>query len=93
MKGSTAEEFGGLLTDEFERWNALKRLLGPRLGSISPRFNQGPIRKSISMCVVFDKLREPLIGFLLRALKRLEINVDHAEATAVAFRPLKIIEQ
>ena len=28
VKGSTAEEFGRLLTDEFERWNAVREAAG-----------------------------------------------------------------
>ena len=50
-------------------------------------------RRSISARLVSDKFREPLIRRLGRALERLEIDVDHAEAAVVAFRPLEVIEQ
>jgi hypothetical protein len=47
----------------------------------------------ISALMVFDEVREPVIGHLRRALERFKINVDQAETAAVTFRPLEIIEQ
>src|SRR5262249_41449604 len=43
--------------------------------------------------LVSDELGEPSIRRLGRALERLEVDVDHAEAAAVAFRPLEIIDE
>src|SRR5262249_57759537 len=42
---------------------------------------------------ISDELREPLIGCFGRALERIEIDVNHAEAAAVAFRPLEVIDE
>src|SRR5215472_12207562 len=50
-------------------------------------------RGSISARLISDEFREPSIGRLGRALERLEIDVDHAEAAAVAFRPLEVINE
>src|SRR5215468_9592621 len=50
-------------------------------------------RGSISARLTSDELREPLIGRLGRSLERFEINVDHAEAAAVAFRPFEVIDE
>src|SRR5262249_4788411 len=50
-------------------------------------------RRSISARLVSDELREPSIRCLGRALERLEVDVDHAEAAAVAFRPLEVIDE
>ena len=50
-------------------------------------------RGSMSARLVSDEFREPSIGRLGRALERLEIDVDYAEAAAVAFRPLEVIQQ
>src|SRR6516165_6990689 len=49
--------------------------------------------RSISARLTSYKLREPLIGRFGRALERLEIDVNHAEAAAVAFRPLEVIDE
>src|SRR5215831_14044465 len=50
-------------------------------------------RGSISARLISDEFREPSIGRLGCALERLEIDVDHAEAAAVAFRPLEVIDE
>src|SRR5215467_1570170 len=50
-------------------------------------------RRSISARLTPYEFREPSIGRLGRALERLEIDVDHAEAAAVAFRPLEVIDE
>src|SRR6266699_222845 len=50
-------------------------------------------RGSMSARLVSDEFREPSIGRLGRALERLEIDVDYAEAAAVAFRPLEVIHE
>src|SRR5262249_28661968 len=50
-------------------------------------------RRSISARLTPYEFREPSIGRLGRALERLEIDVDHAEAAAVAFRPLEVINE
>src|SRR5215831_12737112 len=60
--------------------------------------NDGPnqtraFRRSISARLTPYEFREPLIGRLGRALERLEIDVNHAEAAAVAFRPLEVIDE
>src|SRR5262249_38399013 len=47
----------------------------------------------MSAPLVSDEFREPSIGRLGRALERLEIDVDPAEAAAVAFRPLEVIDE
>src|SRR2546429_9145660 len=59
--------------------------------SDSPRTRT--FRRSISARLTFYELREPLIGRLGRALERREIDVNHAEAAAVAFRPFEVVEQ
>jgi len=48
---------------------------------------------SLSTLLVSDKFSEPSIRRLWRAFERLEIDVNHAEAAAVALRPLEVIEQ
>src|SRR5262249_60476105 len=50
-------------------------------------------RRSISARLTPYELREPLIGRLGRALECLEIDVNHSEAAAVAFRPLEVIDE
>src|SRR5262245_66605803 len=50
-------------------------------------------RGSISARLVSDEFREPSIRRLGRALERFEVDVDHAEAAAVAFRPLEVIDE
>src|ERR1700746_486032 len=50
-------------------------------------------RGLISARLTSDELREPLIGRLRRALERREIDVNHAEAAAVAFRPFEVVDQ
>src|SRR5262249_61423712 len=50
-------------------------------------------RGSISARLTPYEFREPSIGRLGRALERLEIDVDHAEAAAVTFRPLEVINE
>src|SRR6516225_3847843 len=50
-------------------------------------------RRSISARLTSHELREPLIRRLGRALERLEIDVNHPEAAAVAFRPLEVIDE
>src|SRR5262249_15560881 len=60
--------------------------------------NDGPnqaraFRRSISARLTPYELREPLIGRFGRALERLEIDVNHPEAAAVAFRPLEVIDE
>src|SRR5262249_61524912 len=50
-------------------------------------------RRSISARLAPYEFREPLIGRFGRALERLEIDVNHAEAAAVAFRPLEVIDE
>src|SRR5262249_18843900 len=47
---------------------------------------------SVSAPLVSDEFREPLIRRFGRALERLEIDVNYAEAAAVAFRPLEVID-
>src|SRR2546430_9444452 len=59
--------------------------------SDSPRTRT--FRRSISARLTSYELREPLIGRLGRALERREIDVNHAEAAAVAFRPFEVVEQ
>src|SRR6266478_722539 len=49
--------------------------------------------RSISARLTSYELREPSIRRLGRALERLEIDVNHAEAAAVAFRPFEVVEQ
>src|SRR5262245_20138461 len=50
-------------------------------------------RRSISARLVSDEFREPSIRRLGRALERLEVDVDHAEAAAVAFRPFEVVDE
>src|SRR5262249_46937247 len=50
-------------------------------------------RRSISARLVSDELGEPSIRRLGRALERLEVDVDHAEAAAVAFRPFEVVDE
>src|SRR5215831_17972044 len=50
-------------------------------------------RRSISARLTPYEFREPSIRRLGRALERLEVDVDHAEAAAVAFRPLEVIDE
>src|SRR5262245_10947360 len=50
-------------------------------------------RRSISARLASDEFREPSIRRLGRALERLEVDVDYAEAAAVAFRPFEVVEQ
>src|SRR2546429_6344022 len=50
-------------------------------------------RRSISARLTSYELREPLIRRLGRALERLEIDVNHAEAAAVAFRPFEVVDE
>src|SRR5215470_19083661 len=50
-------------------------------------------RRSISARLTPYEFREPSIRRLGRALERLEIDVNHAEAAAVAFRPLEVIDE
>src|SRR5262249_34304737 len=50
-------------------------------------------RRSISARLTPYEFREPSIRRLGSALERLEVDVDHAEAAAVAFRPLEVIDE
>src|SRR5580693_411858 len=50
-------------------------------------------RGSISARLTSDELREPLVRRFGRALERREIDVNHAEAAAVAFRPLEVVDE
>src|SRR5262245_32665332 len=78
------------LTEIYNRLTVVALKLGFTLGGL--RF-EPHIARSISACLVSDKVGEPIIRGLGRALERIEIDVYHAKTAAIAFRPFESIKQ